>query len=112
MSEGERPPGPFIGLPGTRTLWRETEESVRSADYIATAAPQLDEAEFDELVDLLNKGTHYDAMLEALKLGKQAMDHALLSAGPSEGGSRVIDNNHPALRQMRAVIAECERATG
>lgn len=44
-----------------------------------------------------------DQLLEAAKLAKQMMDNVPLS--DRDG----IDDNHPAMRQLNAAIAECEK---
>lgn len=60
MSEGKRTPGPFY----------------QAGHVILRRGPQGEEPKgvypCDETVDLLNKGTHYDGMLEALKAIRNA----------------------------------------
>ena len=71
MPKGEfDTPGPFTGsLMDSAGIYRALgPHTVRAARF----DDHIDQAERDELVDLLNKGTHFDGMLAALKLAKES----------------------------------------
>ena len=78
MSEGKSTPGPFsrehspisddeVILRHTGVAGKDTAMPAPVFRPVALPYETMDEGERDELVDLLNKGTHYDGMLKALK---------------------------------------------
>ena len=61
MPKGEYDtPGPFDRHPRGHVR--------KNGAYILTLSGSLDDSRCDELVSLLNKGTHFEGMLEALKV--------------------------------------------
>ena len=74
----KEPKGPF-SIDSAGTIWRSIGQDFSHS--CGTLPTDFDEAERDELVGLLNKGTHFDEMLEALQ---QIMD-ATENGAPDEG---------------------------
>lgn len=79
MPKGEYDtPGPFWlddkpGFNGAISVYRNTG---LNCHYLGSLSPRLDQAEREELCGLLNKGTHYDAMLAALKSVNELWTHS------------------------------------
>lgn len=106
MPKGEYDtPGPFRlddkpGFNGSVSVYRDTGEF---SHYLGSLSPRLDEAERDELVGLLNKGTHYNALLEALKTAE-----SLLIEAVDQIHGRIYPEDSGDLQWIRAVIAKAE----
>lgn len=68
MSEDKRTPGPFF-QDGDMICDRRRSEKPGQEQWIAILqdADTITDEEAQEVVDLLNKGTHYDGLLAALK---------------------------------------------
>ena len=68
MSEDKRTPGPFF-QDGDMICDRRRSEKPGRERWIAMLedADTITDEEAQEVVDLLNKGTHYDGMLKAMK---------------------------------------------
>ena len=58
--------------------------------------------------DLLNKGTHFDAMLEALKIAQHMMRNTNVPGGHGDGLLPAFAWDHPAMVEIRAAIAKAE----
>lgn len=102
MSEGKRTPGPYWSDPE----WKSGTE-IGAAIYagqghfplhVATASPRRSEEEVAILVDLLNKGTRFEALLEAARDAFKGWEHGADVAGP--------------MQRLRAAIAEAGGSDG
>ena len=99
-------PGPFWTNP------HQDREVYRGpgwrALYICQLSALRDEAERDELVDLLNKGTHFEGMLAALKEGREALDHFADLEVREYGADDPCQDAAHALVSIDAAIAKAE----
>lgn len=103
MPKGEYDaPGPFSRKGGM--VFRQYGE--RDDWGVANLHGALDEAERDELLGLLNKGTHFERLVAAVK---SALEDGFETYSPSiDGEGIVIDQS--VIDVLRAAIAAAEEA--
>lgn len=95
MPKGEVP-GPYWN--SMHTIYRGRLDTISSSHEVAEVVPEADLGEVDEYVDLLNKGTHYDRMLKALK---EVEEYGVYHPHDPEGASA-------AQKMVRDAIAEAD----
>lgn len=98
-------PGPFwTNRQQNRKVYRGPASR---ALYICQFSALRDEAERDELVDLLNKGTHFDALLEWAKEAREALDPFADLEVREHGDGACQDAAH-AIKGLSEAIAKAE----
>ena len=111
MPERKSTPGPFwANHKQTRTIYRG--KGIKAV-HICQLSALRSAAEREELVDLLNKGTHYDALLEAAEGVIDISDYAHRPVRLEKQIERqsLCPVAEDRLNTLRAAIAECGETT-
>ena len=108
----EHTPGPFrFGQSGVTTGRDNVIADDRRKVWVLafpydSRGADLDQAERDELVDLLNKGTHFARLLEAAKTGRGHIAQVMEDVRRRSGA--ILPGHVRHLAEIDAAIAECE----
>jgi len=105
MPKGEfDTPGPFT----MKRISRWTRYIYWRQHLALTVATGQDEAEGEEMLGLLNKGTHFEALVDAVRLAKHAMDSTFMPGPPGHAPVPAFGDTHPAMKQIDAALAAAE----
>ena len=96
MSEAKHPSGPFFLRERSNAVCRRGRPG---SQHVLTFPYRMDRGEMEEMVALLNKGTRFDALLEAVKGAVSYLRHGIYA----------IKGPNAVMQDLKAAIAETEK---